>query len=133
VLVYLSILCLIVIVLVTSLVLRSPFRVDVVRDRATLARYVEGGKIENVYRLQIMNVSERSQTYTITADGLPGIEAIVGVPGGDIAIDAAQSDWVPVNVRVPANAGSKGSHRIYFIVHESDGRQVHEKAAFLIP
>jgi cytochrome c oxidase accessory protein FixG len=133
VLVYLAILGAIVIAFVTSLVLRSPFRVDVVRDRATLARYVEGGKIENVYRLQIMNISERSQTYTITADGLPGIEAIVGGPGGDIAIGAAQSDWVPVNVRVPASAGSKGSHPIHFIVDESDGRQVREKAAFLIP
>ena len=132
VLVYLAILCLIVIVLVTSLVLRSPFRVDVVRDRATLARYVDGGKIENVYRLQVMNASERTQTYTITADGLPGIQAVVGVTG-DITIDAAQTQWVPVNVRVPADAGGKGSHRIHFIVHESDGRQVREKAAFLIP
>ncbi|MDR2990386.1 MAG: cytochrome c oxidase accessory protein CcoG, partial [Burkholderiaceae bacterium] len=132
VLMYLSILCLIVIVFITSLVLRPPFRVDVVRDRATLARYVDGGKIENVYRLQIMNVTERSQSYTITADGLPGIEAVVGMPGG-ITIDAAQAQWVPVNVRVPADTRGKGSHPIHFIVHESDGREVHEKAAFLIP
>ena len=132
VLVYLSILCLIVIVFITSLMLRSPFRVDVVRDRATLARYAEGGKIENVFRLNIMNVSERAQSYTITADGLPGIEAVVGV-AGDITVGAAQTEWVPVNVRVPANAGGKGSHTIHFIVHEGDGRQVREKAVFLIP
>jgi cytochrome c oxidase accessory protein FixG len=132
VLVYLSILCLIVIVFITSLVLRPPFRVDVVRDRATLARYVEGGKIENVFRLQIMNVSERPQTYTITANGLPGIEAIIGI-SGDITIGAAQTQWVPVDIRVPGNAAGKGSHVIHFTIHESDGREVHEKAAFLIP
>jgi cytochrome c oxidase accessory protein FixG len=132
ILVYLSILSLIVIVFVTSLFLRSPFRADVVRDRATLARYVEDGKIENVYRIQIMNVSERSQSYTITADGLPGVEAIVGV-SGDITIGAAKTQWVPVNVRVPANAGGKGSHTIHFNILEGDGRQVREKAAFLIP
>jgi cytochrome c oxidase accessory protein FixG len=132
VLIYSSILGLIILAFVVSLVLRLPFKVDVVRDRATLARYVEGGKIENVYRLQIMNASERSQTYTITADGLPGIEAVMGMPG-DITIDAAQTQWVPVNIRVPAKAGSKGSHQIHFIVHESDGREVREKAAFLIP
>jgi len=132
VLVYLSILCLIVIALVTSIVLRSPFRVDVVRDRATLARYADDGKIENVYRLQIMNASEHSQTYTITADGLPGIQAIVDTSGG-ITVDAAQTQWVPVSVHVPANADVKGSHRIYFVVHESDGQVVREKAAFFIP
>ena len=132
VLVYLSVLALIVIAFVTSLVLRTPFKVDIVRDRATLARYVDGGKIENVYRLQIMNASQRSQTYVITAEGLPGIETVVGIPG-DITIDATQAQWVPVNVRVPANAGRKGSQPIHFIVNESDGLRVREKAAFLIP
>jgi cytochrome c oxidase accessory protein FixG len=132
VLVYLLVLSLIVIAFFTSLVLRTPFKVDIVRDRATLARYIDGGKIENVYRLQIMNASQRAQTYVITADGLPGIEAVVGI-AGDVTIDATQAQWVPVNVRVPANAAPKGSHRIYFIVNEGDGLHVREKAAFLIP
>jgi polyferredoxin len=46
-----------------SLALRSPFRVDVVRDRGVMARIVAGGAIENVYRLQIMNVTESEQRY----------------------------------------------------------------------
>ncbi len=44
--------------LVGSLAVRMPFKVDVVRDRATLAREVEDGVIENIYRLQIMNAAE---------------------------------------------------------------------------
>jgi cytochrome c oxidase accessory protein FixG len=133
VLVYLAILCLIVIVFVTSLVLRSPFKVDVVRDRATLARWVDGGKLENIYRLHIMNVSERPQSYTITANGLPGMQVLTEMPSGAITIDAAQSLWVIVSVRIPSDAASQGSHPIHFVIHESDGRVVHEKAVFLIP
>ncbi|MDR0478271.1 MAG: cytochrome c oxidase accessory protein CcoG, partial [Burkholderiaceae bacterium] len=133
VLIYLGILCLITIGLVTSLALRSPFKVDVVRDRATLARYAPDGKIENVYRLQIMNASERAQTYTIVAEGLPGIQTLVDMPKSDLTIDAAQAQWITVDLRVPADAGGKGSHVIHFVVHESDGRQVREKAIFLIP
>src|SRR6185369_6956459 len=55
VLVYSGVLVLIAIAFVASLWLRKPFRVDVVRDRGTLARLVDDGRIENVYRLQVMN------------------------------------------------------------------------------
>jgi polyferredoxin len=49
------------------------FKVDVVRDRATLSRIVEGGKLENVYRLQIMNATEEVQQYRIKARGIDGL------------------------------------------------------------
>ena len=35
---------------------------------------VEGGLIENVYRLQIMNTTEQARAFDITASGLPGIQ-----------------------------------------------------------
>ena len=73
VLVYSAILLGVTVALFTSLVLRSPFKVDVDRDRASLARIVSGGKIENVYRLQVMNATENMQNYRITATGLPGL------------------------------------------------------------
>ena len=53
VLVYTAILLAIVVAMAISMVLRDPFKVDVVRDRASLARIVDEGQIENVYRLQI--------------------------------------------------------------------------------
>lgn len=66
--------------LIGNLVLRALQKVDIVRDRAALARIVQGGKIENVYRLQIMNARETPQTYTLSADGLPGLELISDTP-----------------------------------------------------
>jgi cytochrome c oxidase accessory protein FixG len=60
VLVYTSILMALIIAVGASLATRTPFKVDVVRDRATLARITENGGIENIYRLQVMNASEVS-------------------------------------------------------------------------
>ena len=47
--------------------------VDVVRDRGALARLVDDGQIENVYRLQMMNATELPQRYRVAVQGLPGI------------------------------------------------------------
>ncbi|MGA8391355.1 MAG: cytochrome c oxidase accessory protein CcoG, partial [Burkholderiaceae bacterium] len=73
ILIYTSILLGIVIAMGVSLALRTPFKVNVVRDRGVMSRIVSGGKIENVYQLQVMNATESTQRYRITAAGLPGL------------------------------------------------------------
>ncbi len=129
VLIYSAILAALVIGLLASLVLRTPFKVDIVRDRATLARIVQGGKIENVYRVQIMNATEKPQEYALTVDGLPGIE-LVTEPR--VTIESAQSLWVPVRLQVPYNAARPGSHEIHIGVRAADG-EVREKSIFMVP
>jgi cytochrome c oxidase accessory protein FixG len=131
VLVYASILLTLVLVLSVSLALRTPLKVDVVRDRASLGRIVVGGRIENVYRLQIMNATERLQHYRITAQGLPGL---VIVSGSDASVDAAQSRWVAVRLQVPDGAAPAGSHPIDFQIATTAGdAAVTEKSVFLLP
>jgi polyferredoxin len=94
-----------------SLYLRTPLKVDVIRDRAAIAREVEGGLVENVYRLQIMNTTEAPRAFVVSVRGLPDIhvwgEPTVGVP-------AATSRMVPVKVRAPQAA--PGTHPIEFEV-----------------
>jgi cytochrome c oxidase accessory protein FixG len=139
VLVYSGVLVLICAALLTSLLLRAPFKMDVVRDRGALARQVEDGWVENVYRLQIMNATEQTQRYRVTAAGLPGLRTDLK---GDITIEAAQARWVPIAVRVPPEAAAKagaGVHRIEFIIQRLEGeggdtlRQVNEKSTFMVP
>jgi len=131
VLVYTAVLALLVMGLLTSLVVRTPFKVDVVRDRASLARIAEGGRLENVYRLQIMNATEKPQHYRITADGLDGLSVS---PDEPVVVDAAQSRWVAVRLQVPYGAVPAGSHTVHFAIREEGGgAQVSEKAAFLVP
>ncbi|MDB5867904.1 MAG: 4Fe-4S ferredoxin, iron-sulfur binding domain protein [Polaromonas sp.] len=131
VLVYSAILAGVTVALFASLALRVPFKVDVVRDRASLARIVSGGKIENVYRLHVMNATEATQNYRITASGLP---SLLLAPEGTISVDATESRWLPVTLQLPYEAASAGSHEIHFEVESinSPGR-VTEKSVFLVP
>ena len=131
ILIYSAILLSIVIAMLVSLTMRTPFKVDVVRDRGVMARVVSGGAIENVYRLQVMNATEAAQRYRITAAGLPGL--VVGSEDV-VMVDATQSRWVAVRVQVPAGAAAPGSHTIQFEIESLDSPgQLTEKSAFLIP
>lgn len=131
VLVYTAILLAVTAALFISLALRSPFKVDVIRDRASLARIVSGGKIENVYRLQVMNATETTQHYRIAATGLPGL---VLASEGTFTVDATQARGVTVTLQLPYEAAGPGSHEIHFEVEavNSPGRVV-EKSVFLVP
>ena len=139
VLVYTAGLVLICVALVVSLMMRTPFKVDIVRDRAALARQVEDGYIENVYRLQIMNATELPQRFHLSVDGMPGL-SFVPAPG-TITVDAAQARWVTLALRVPpeiAASEKAGAHPIHFsIVREAQGGErqysVQEKSTFVLP
>ncbi len=131
VLIYTAILLAICFALVTSLALRKPYKVDVIRDRGSLARFVEDGKVENVFRLQFMNASESSQHYTVTVRGLAGIEL---ASNPQMTVAPTESRWVPLRVVVPQEASTPGSHPIYFDIALLDTDQhLIEKAVFIIP
>ena len=132
VLVYTAVLALLMAGLLASLVTRTPLKVDVVRDRASLARIVEGGRLENVYRLQIMNATEEPRGYRIAAHGIEGLSVS---PDERVTVGPAQSRWVAVRLQVPYGAASAGSHPVYFDIREegAGGVQVSEKAVFLVP
>jgi cytochrome c oxidase accessory protein FixG len=142
VLVYTAILGVVVLAFVYSLATRHPFRVDVVRDRAALARLVDDGQIENVFRLQIMNATEQPQRYRVAVQGLPGI-LLEKTP--ELELGAAEARWVTLNVRVPPEAASQagpGAHEIHFQIDllgsDASGRPgpaaaVREKSTFVVP
>ena len=130
VLVYSAILAGITIALLASLLLRTPFKVDIVRDRASLARLVEGNKIENVYRIQVMNATEKPQTYQLAVEGLPGLFMVTDTA---VTVEGAQSQWVSVRLQLPYGAAPSGSHEIHFHVSAPDLGDVREKSVFMVP
>jgi cytochrome c oxidase accessory protein FixG len=131
VLVYAALLAVLTLGLLASLVVRTPLKVDVVRDRASLARIVEGGQLENVYRLQIMNATERPQRYRIRADGLAGLSV---ASGGSVEVGPAQSRWVVVGLQLPYGSAGAGSHPVHFDVEAEDGSaRVSEQSTFMVP
>lgn len=131
VLIYSGILLAITIAMFTSLAMRTPFKVDVVRDRGTLAREVDGGRIENVFRLQIMNATEGTQRFRISASGVPGLE-VASEP--EVSIESTQARWVAVRVQAPAGAAPSGSNEFHFTIDSLSGAgQVVEKSVFIVP
>ena len=130
VLVYGAILLALVTALLGSLVVRTPFKVDIVRDRTTLSRIVAGGKLENVYRLQVMNATEQPQTYHLAARGLEGIAV---ASESDVTVGPAEARWVAVRLQIPYGSAEPGSHPIHFDIGAQSGAQVSEKSIFLVP
>jgi len=119
-----------------SLAHRSTLKVNVVRDRAALARLVGHGDVENLYRLQLMNATEQPRRYRVRVQGIDGAR----ISGDDTAeVAATQARWLTVGVRVPqaaAMAAGPGSHAIHFSVDVADGppsAAVDEKSTFVIP
>ena len=131
VLLYSSVLLALCLALLLSLATRTPLKVDVVRDRASLARIVAGGQLENVYRLQIMNATEGPQRYRIQARGLQGLQVATD---GDVEVGPAESRWVAVRLQLPYDAAPQGSHTVHFDVQAlGDQAQVSEKSVFIVP
>ncbi|MDX9995033.1 MAG: cytochrome c oxidase accessory protein CcoG [Rhodocyclaceae bacterium] len=132
IIIYTVILIGITLALIWGLAHKADLRVNVIRDRGVLAREAEGGLIENVYRLQVMNVTEQAHRYTISVSGLTGIE-LSGE--SEIEVSPATTKSFTLAVRVPPEAAGKGSHKIFFDVKANnvENLAVHEKATFLMP
>ncbi len=143
VLIYASILLLLIAALMASLWFRTPFRVDVVRDRGVMARLSDDGKLENVYRLQIMNGTETPQHFTLNVTGIDDIEieteaASDNDDGEDdtktILVKPTESRWVIVDLKIPDGSLDSGSHKIKFEIESMETKDVvSEKSVFLVP
>jgi cytochrome c oxidase accessory protein FixG len=132
VLIYAGLLLLIVATFSGTLFLRIPLKLDVVRDRGALGREVEDGRIENVYRLQIMNTSETAHSYRI---GVSGIDSIVLATPDAVTLAGTSALAVPVRVRSAPGQGKPGSNKISFTLQADDDARIRvvENAVFFVP
>ncbi len=133
VLIYSAVLLVIVSVFFGTLFTRTPFKMDVIRDRGAMGREVEDGKIENVYRLQIMNTDVDMHHFRLSVEGIDSIH--LDGAADEIELGPTESRAVPVRVRVDAGNGEKGSNKIWFNLQVTDGDEaaIKEKAVFFIP
>ena len=131
VLLYSAVLWAIIIAAVLALYVRVPLKVDIIRDRAAIAREVEGGLIENVYRVQLMNTQETPRRFVLRAEGLPSL-ALVGEPV--LEVDGAAARLVPVRLRVQPAEVPAGKHPITLVVQAADDASVavREKTIFIV-
>jgi len=131
ILVYSAVLWAIIFAAAFALVARVPLKVDIIRDRAAIAREVEGGLIENVYRVQLMNTQETARRFRLSAEGLPSL-TVVGDP--QFEVDGASARLVPVKLRVVPAQVPPGKHPITIVVQAEDDAKiaVREKTIFIV-
>jgi cytochrome c oxidase accessory protein FixG len=130
-LIYSAILLSIVTAFIVLLAVRVPLKVDVIRDRAALVRETADGRLENVYRLQVMNTSETPRRLSISVSGIDGMEVIVKQP---VEVPVASTTMVPVTVRVDPAATKPGSHPVRFTIQDVADASVSttEKSVFYV-
>jgi cytochrome c oxidase accessory protein FixG len=132
VLLYSGILITLTLAMFWSLYARVPLKVDVIRDRSSLAREVEDGLIENVYQLHLLNADEKPRRFRIAVSGLD----TAGIATEkEIEVAGASGRAASVLVRAQPDAGKKGANQIFFEIQALDNSNVavREKATFLQP
>lgn len=128
VLIYTGLLLLLCLGFVASLAMRVPFKVDVIRDRGVMSRLVAGGKVENVYRLQITNASEKPESYRISVEGIDGLSI---ASDRVFTVNPAESRMVAVSLQIEDGSIKSGSHPIEFEIEAvSSNEEISEKSIF---
>jgi len=116
-----------------SILTRSPIGMDVIRDRNSLYRETNDGLIENVYIIKLLNMDKHDHTYTLTAEGIPGL--ILKKDAAEIIVKSGEVVELPVRVQADAYNLKQRSSKIKFTLNAvgHDKLMVVEEARFLGP
>ncbi|HBL88048.1 MAG TPA: cytochrome c oxidase accessory protein CcoG, partial [Alcanivorax sp.] len=117
-----------------GLVQRVPLQVDVLRDRNQLYRLTADGRIENSYRLEILNKDQQAHDYRLSLDAPEGLTLVQGNPTFTLAGGEHRS--LPVTVSGDPYAGEVRSATVRFRVRSSEPRSTMEtthEARFIAP
>ncbi len=131
--VYASLLALLSAGVMTSVLMRTPLALDVLRDRNALYRETPEGYVENVYTLKLINMDGREHAYRLDIAGLPGAALVLG--RDDIRVPAGEVLSLPARVRIDPYDLQGASSSVTFVLKAEDDPDlvVHEEARFIGP
>jgi cytochrome c oxidase accessory protein FixG len=118
-LLYGGVLIAVVIAFIGAFAARTPLKVDVIRDRHTLARVSDDGIVENSFRLFVMNKQEKSITLHLTLAGLPGA-SLADLSQATLIVPPATTQAFPVTVRAPHAGLKSGTQAVQFTLQSKD-------------
>ncbi len=130
VLIYTGVLVLGVALYIAALATRVPLRLDVIRDRDPVGQGPAHGTVDNVYRLQVMNMDERAHAYRIS---IADEDAAQLVSPAIVDVEGVSTRAMAVRVRAVHESGASSPGRIRFVLQAIDDEQLRvvENAAFL--
>ena len=106
-----------------TLLNRVPLRVDAIRDRIAIRETAEGW-VENVYRIQIINMDGKTHRYAISVSGLPGVKVTDKVT--EIEIPPLQNQDMVVHLQFDPNQGKSESESESESEHKSEHKSESE-------
>ena len=114
---YALILSVIFMAAVSSFLMRNSFKVTVIKDRAALVRETNDGLLENAYIARISNITDKPQTFTFLAEGLPGIR--VFTDPAQVTVKPGEIATINLNAQVEPDNAPKGGHPITFVIQST--------------
>ncbi len=108
---------------------RTPVDLDVLRDRNTLYRELDDGRIENVFSVRIINKDQHAHEFRLTASKLAN--AVVDSDSPTQWVDAEEVKTIVVRVRIPGEQ-EHGGHDFSILAQALDrpSLQVASRARF---
>lgn len=109
---------------------RMDFEINIARDRQQLYREHYSGDIENSFRINVLNKSERTTTYHLSLLGLPSARI------SDTVIEAVKpGEKREVAITVSTNVTTEGSrqHFDWIISNQNDGTTTQKEGVFIYP
>ena len=101
-----------------------------IRDRLILSREAASGGIENIYRLQVINMDNQAHRYVITATGIDGLKV---TEGSSVEVPALGTTDLNVTLEAARLALSRPSHPVIFEIRAEDDPEIvrEAKSSFL--
>jgi len=129
---YLVVLALMVGVFSYNVLTRLPLEMTIIRDRNNLYVETQDGNIDNMYRIQLVNMDTRGHTFDLAVNGIPDAEII-----GDTnySLDAGQVRSITLRVRAqPQNLDAPGTEITFkAIASDMPSLRISAESRFLRP
>ncbi len=117
---------------VSSIALRTPLELDIIKDRNRLYITNSQGLVENIYKLKVLNKSQQDRTYQIKIDALS--EMVYKGPS-EVTVTAGNVETFPIRLSVDPIHMEKSNIEVLINLNDVDNPsiQVTEPARFLGP
>lgn len=117
-----------------AMLTRTPFELDIERDRGSLYQVTPNDTVENYYTVKLMNMTQQPQTYLLSVEGIEGIHMDVDT---EYLIPVNRVQELSLTLEVdPRAAQLNGSKTLieFVVVDKATGEEVaREKSRFIAP
>lgn len=113
---------------------RTPFELDIERDRGRLYQITVNDTIQNAYTLKMMNMSQEPHTYILSVDGLDGIQ-LLGDTEYDLSVNELKETTINLEIDPDEVKTSASKTDIEFVItNKETGEEVtREESRFIAP